>query len=370
MKKFFKKRNLIFQIAVVTALTLTISSCEKEALAPGADDADFKRGRAKAAPAPEALSITGTALAVNAETGEFDELIAALSYAGLVEFFDGTDQYTVFAPNDVAFENLYAALGVGTGDDRFSNIDVALGEGTVMNVLKYHVTEGRRASNSVVPRVGARTIETLLDGATFDVKPDLSIEAIGNTAKIESADISASNGIIHVIDAVILPIGGDDPGTPEIPENSIAGIAIEAGFSELVNALAFVDAELETGLVELFATGNDQYTVFAPTNEAFEALYKALGVSGIGNGEGELSDAGLVLNVLLYHVTEGRRASNSVVPPVKPRTIETLLEGSTFSVFPNLSIEAISNEANITGADIFASNGVIHIIDTVLLPAL
>lgn len=144
-------------------------------------------------------------------------------------------------------------------------------------------------------------------------------------------------------------------------DQSIAEIAIGAGFDELVAALFYVDEELGTGLVDLFLNGKDQYTVFAPTDEAFEALYGALGAD-------EISDlqAGLVLNVLLYHVTEGRRAANSVVPKV--RTIETLLSGATFSVDKNAKITAVGNTANITSANISASNGIIHVIDAVILP--
>lgn len=209
MKNLFKKRNLIFQIAVVSLLTLTITSCEKEALAPGSDNADFKKGRAKAAPAPSEQSIAE--IAINAG---FSELVNALSFVdakletGLVDLFlNGTDQYTVFAPTNDAFEALYDALGVtGIGDEAGQLNDAGL----VLNVLLYHVTEGRRAANSVVPPRGVRVIETLLEGATFNVDTDAKITAIGNTANIlvaqELFNISASNGIIHVIDAVILPI--------------------------------------------------------------------------------------------------------------------------------------------------------------------
>lgn len=210
MKNSFNKiskRNFIVQIALLVSLAVIISSCEKEAITPGADNADFKKGRAmaQAAPAPGDLSIAE--IAINAG---FSELVAALSYvdaeldAGLVDLFlNGTDQYTVFAPTNEAFTALYGALSTKeTLVDEISDLPAEL----VLNVLLYHVTEGRRASNSVVPRVGTRTIETLLDGATFSVNPDLSIDAIGNTANIVSANISASNGIIHVIDAVILPI--------------------------------------------------------------------------------------------------------------------------------------------------------------------
>lgn len=153
------------------------------------------------------------------------------------------------------------------------------------------------------------------------------------------------------------------PAAPAPGDASIATIAIDAGFSELVGALVYVDEELDAGLVDLFLNGTDQYTVFAPTNEAFEGLYEALGID-------EISDlpAELVLDVLFYHVTEGRRAANSVVPPVRPRTITTLL-GETFSVNSSGVITDIAGqEVGIVAPDISASNGIIHVIDTVLLP--
>ncbi len=147
------------------------------------------------------------------------------------------------------------------------------------------------------------------------------------------------------------------PGT-----ESIAEIAIAAEFNELVAALSYVDAELGAGLVDLFLNGTDQYTVFAPTDEAFGNLYSALGIGAITD-----LDAELVLDVLLYHVTEGRRAANSVVPPNKPRNINTLL-GVSFSVNSSAQITAVGNTASIVLADISASNGIIHVIDAVILP--
>ncbi|WP_455168997.1 fasciclin domain-containing protein [Aegicerativicinus sediminis] len=151
-------------------------------------------------------------------------------------------------------------------------------------------------------------------------------------------------------------------GAPKKGDASIAAIASGGGFSRLVDALMYVDSELDAGLVNLFANGKDQYTVFAPTNDAFDALYSFLGAED----ETDLAPE-LVLNVLLYHVTDGRRASNSVVPKNGMRTIETLL-GPTFDVYPDLKIMAVGNSANIVGADISANNGIIHVIDQVILP--
>ncbi len=154
-------------------------------------------------------------------------------------------------------------------------------------------------------------------------------------------------------------------------DESIAAIAIGAGFSELVGALFYVDEELNAGLVDLFLNGKDQYTVFAPTNEAFQALYDSEALESLlGKEVNGISDipAAVVLDVLLYHVTDGRRAANSVVPKNNPKTIETLLEGATFKVDSGLKIWATGNQAMIVGYNISASNGIIHIIDSVILP--
>ncbi len=145
---------------------------------------------------------------------------------------------------------------------------------------------------------------------------------------------------------------------------SIASIAINNGFNELVAALVYVDKEEGTDLVNQFLTGKKQQTVFAPTDQAFFNLYDAL-----GEEVEEISDlpSDLVLNVLLYHVVEGRRPARSVVPMRNQRKIVTLL-GEPFYVNNDASIEAIGNTANIVLADISASNGFVHVIDAVLLP--
>jgi uncharacterized surface protein with fasciclin (FAS1) repeats len=171
-------------------------------------------------------------------------------------------------------------------------------------------------------------------------------------------EMNASNSLENNSKSILkssnaAPAKGDTP---------IAGIAVNAGFNELVGALVYVDQELNAGLVDLFANGKDQYTVFAPTDAAFKNLYAALNVD-------EITDlpATLVLDVLKYHVVEGRRAANSVVPKSGSREITTLL-GATFSVNTSGMITAVGNTATITAANISASNGIIHVVDTVLLP--
>lgn len=162
----------------------------------------------------------------------------------------------------------------------------------------------------------------------------------------------------------VVPAATAQPNrAPAKGDASIAEIAIDAEFTELVGALMYVDAELDTGLVDMFLNGRDQYTVFAPTNEAFEELYDFLGIVEIND-----LPADLVLTVLSYHVTEGRRAANSVVPPRNPRTITTLL-GATFSVDRYGTItDTFGQEIEIVAPNVSASNGIIHVVDTVLLP--
>lgn len=218
MKKLNLKNKLNFRSLVMVgifSLAVVAVSCNKaddgyfpeEAFS--AQDAELKKGRA-VKPAAESIAEIVVASA-NAEEPQFTLLLAALEYTGLTGVFTGGEQYTVFAPTDEAFVNLVTAVAGLLDPDILANggpfaaIDALLGEGTVSNVLLYHVAEGRRAANSVVPPRGTRTITTLL-GATFTVGTDLGITAVGNTANIVKANTSASNGIIHVIDAVILPI--------------------------------------------------------------------------------------------------------------------------------------------------------------------
>jgi uncharacterized surface protein with fasciclin (FAS1) repeats len=155
-------------------------------------------------------------------------------------------------------------------------------------------------------------------------------------------------------------------GAPAPGSLSIAEIAIDAGFSELVGALAYVDAELGAGLVDLFLNGRDQYTVFAPTNDAFENLYDFL--SAVSADRRDLRPPPeLVLDVLLYHVVEGRRAANSVVPPSgpgpsQPSWVRPSQCGRNRTITRRPS--GLRNDAKILSADISASNGIIHVIDT------
>jgi len=137
-------------------------------------------------------TIVDTAIAVNAETGEFDQLIAAVDRAGLIGVLDGKRQFTVFAPTDAAFQDLYQALGVNGVDE----IPVA----TLRAVLLHHVAPGERFSGDVLDSTRIRTLNRDF------VYPSVSGgSAYISGAQVLIADVDASNGVIHVIDSVLLP---------------------------------------------------------------------------------------------------------------------------------------------------------------------
>jgi uncharacterized surface protein with fasciclin (FAS1) repeats len=137
-------------------------------------------------------TIVETAMAVNGQTGQFDELIAAVKKAGLVDVLSGNRQFTVFAPTDAAFADLYEALGVG-GVDQIDNE-------LLRAVLLHHVAPGERFSSTVLASTRIRTLNR--DFLTPSVKNG---SPYIDGAKILMPDVDASNGVIHVIDKVLVP---------------------------------------------------------------------------------------------------------------------------------------------------------------------
>jgi transforming growth factor-beta-induced protein len=137
-------------------------------------------------------SIVDTAIAVNASTGEFDHLIDAVVRADLVTTLDGHRQFTVFAPTDAAFEDLFDALGVSGVND--------IPVGTLRSVLLYHVAPGERFAADVLSSSRIRTVSKGF------LRPSVSGGNVYvNEARILATDIDVSNGVIHVIDRVLLP---------------------------------------------------------------------------------------------------------------------------------------------------------------------
>jgi transforming growth factor-beta-induced protein len=270
---------------------------------------------------PESRDIVDVAL----EDGRFETLVAAVQAAGLVDALKGEGPLTVFAPTDDAF----AALPEGTVEALLEDIP------TLSSILLYHVLEGKYMAADVLSMSQAMTLQ----GQYVSFSADMGKVMIDN-AEIILTDIEASNGVIHVIDAVILPETRD-----------IVDIAVEDGrFQTLVTAVQ------AAGLVDALK-GEGPLTVFAPTDDAFASLPE-------GTVEALLNDIPTLTNILLYHVVEGKVMAADVL---ELSEAETLLGES-------LSIVVEDGKVMIDGAqviitDIEASNGVIHVIDAVLIPA-
>jgi uncharacterized surface protein with fasciclin (FAS1) repeats len=261
--------------------------------------------------------------------GSFKTLAAALKAAGLVDALKGEGPFTVFAPTDEAF----AKLPEGTLESLLQPENKA----KLVGILTYHVVKGGVPAAQVVKLNGATT----LNGQQVDIRVD------GNSVKVDGAavvktDIACSNGLIHVIDRVILPASDDIPTT-----------AVKAGsFKTLVAALK------AAGLVDALS-GQGPFTVFAPTDDAFAKLPEGT-IASLLKPENKAKLAA----ILKYHVVAGRVFSADAVAAGQAKT----LQGEPL----NISVsgkQAMVNGAKILATDVDATNGVIHVIDKVILPS-
>jgi transforming growth factor-beta-induced protein len=267
----------------------------------------------------------------------FSTLVAALDAAGLVEVLAGEGEFTVFAPTNDAF----AALPEGTVEALLEDP-----EGDLTQILLYHVVDGVAMAEDVVALDSVTTIQ----GEAVSIEIVDGNVILNGEVQVIITDIEASNGVIHVIDGVLLP----PAMMPEAEElQTIAEIAAgDENFSTLVAALE------AAGLVEVFA-GEGQFTVFAPTNDAFAALPEGTVEALLADPEGDLT------NILLYHVVEGVVLAETVVTLDAATTL--LGEDVTITVTEDGRI-LLNDSVEVIITDIIASNGVIHVIDAVLLP--
>jgi transforming growth factor-beta-induced protein len=271
---------------------------------------------------PESRDIVDIAV----EDGRFETLVAAVSAAGLVDALKGEGPLTVFAPTDDAF----AALPEGTVEALLGDIPA------LTDILLYHVVAGKVMASDVIELSEAQTLQ----GQYADVMLDMGKVMIDN-AQVLITDIEASNGVIHVIDAVILPESRD-----------IVDIAIEDGrFETLVAAVQ------AAGLVDALK-GEGPLTVFAPTDDAFAALPD-------GTVEALLADIPTLTDILLYHVVEGKVMAADVLG-LDGKMAATLLGESVDIMIDGGKV--MIGDAQVIITDIEAANGVIHVIDAVLLP--
>ena len=322
-----KRSSILLSVVMVAAFVL--AACATPATPAPTQVPPTPAPTATEAPV-EASDIVDTAIA----DGRFTTLVAALQAAELVDALKAEGPFTVFAPTDDAF----AALPEGTLD----SLLLPENKQALTDILLYHVVEGKVMAADVT---GLKSATTLL-GKDVAVKVDMGNVYI-NDAKVIITDIETSNGVIHVVDAVILP------PTEEAASSTIVDIAVADGrFNTLVAAVTAAD------LVETLS-GEGPFTVFAPTDDAFAAL-----------PEGTLDSLLLpenkqqLIDILLYHVVSGKVMAADVVTLPSATTVlgkDVTITVKDGKVFLNDTVEVIIT-------DIEASNGVIHVIDAVLLP--
>ncbi|MBK8419773.1 fasciclin domain-containing protein [Candidatus Villigracilis saccharophilus] len=317
------------------AVLLVIASLALAACAPAATPAPTATPMPEptATPEPMLSDIVDTAVA----DGRFTTLVAAVQAAELVDTLKGEGPFTVFAPTDDAF----AALPEGTLD----SLLLPENKQALTDILLYHVVSGKVMAADVTALTSATTVL----GKDVTVKVDMGNVYI-NEAQVVITDIATSNGVIHVINAVLLP-PADEAAMEE--KNTIVDIAVADGrFTTLVAALTAAE------LVETLS-GDGPFTVFAPTDDAFAALPAGtLDTLLLPESKQALTD------ILLYHVVSGKVMAADVVTLSGATTVlgkDVTITVKDGKVFLNDTVEVIIT-------DIEASNGVIHVIDAVLLP--
>jgi uncharacterized surface protein with fasciclin (FAS1) repeats len=280
----------------------------------------------------------GTIVSVAQNAGSFTTLVAALEQASLVETLNGAGPFTVFAPVDDAFDQLMTELDI-TAQQLLAREDLSA-------ILTYHVLGSEVMSSALS---NGQTAETL-QGSDVTVTIDGSTVMV-NDATVTTADVDASNGVIHIINKVLMPPAQEPEPEPESP-GTIVAVAQNAGtFTTLVSALE------QANLVDTL-NGDGPFTVFAPVDDAFTQLLADLDITAT-----QLLAREDLSAILTYHVLGSEVMSSALS---NGQTAETL-QGSDVTVTIDGSTVMVS-DATVTTPDVDASNGVIHIIDKVLMP--
>ena len=257
-------------------------------------------------------------------TGVHNSLVAAVVQAELLETLQGVGPFTVFAPTDQAF----ADAGID-----LASYDTVEGKEALTEILLSHVVAGAVPAANVSNCMTAETVSG--HSLSFAVGDSVMV----NGATVTTADVMAENGIIHVIDKVLMPT------------NAYNDITQAAGCTGVHTSL--VAALLQAELVETLQ-GEGPFTVFAPTDQAF--IDAGIDLASLNTEEGKAT----LTDILLFHVYAGTLSSADITEGGKLRMVNG--DDAVFSLTP--SIEG----ANITLADVQTSNGIIHVIDAVMMP--
>lgn len=269
--------------------------------------------------------------------GDFSTLVTALTVTNLATTVATGGPFTVFAPTDAAFAKL---------DAEVLNALVTEQTDTLANILLYHVVDGIFTSDmllfdpmSVFRGQQLDFFVPTLAGSELSLQVTPFGLLINGSSVVQAADIRAANGVIHVIDTVLTP-----PGT-------IVDLAISNGFSTLVDLVLAADL---AGLL----SSEGPFTVFAPTNDAFAALDPAT-VAFLLSEEGRET----LISILTYHVIPGKIFASEV-----PVGVEVPTANGAPVVFSSTASGLAINGANIVATNVLGSNGIVHVIDAVILP--
>ncbi|MDA0728687.1 MAG: fasciclin domain-containing protein [Bacteroidetes bacterium] len=276
---------------------------------------------------------TNTVVDIIAGSPEHTYLAQAVVAAGLDDDLAGEGPFTVFAPTNDALETALEGLGV--------TLEMFLASPMLEVVLTYHAAAGSVMSGDITDGM----MVTMLNGQDITLNITAEGVVINGTALVTVADLTADNGVVHVIDAVLLPAPPQTTTVADIITNSEDHTVLE---------LAVVAAGLDVNL-----EGEGPFTVFAPTDAAFTTLFETLEVTA----EDLLANPDLA-GILLYHVASGTVMSTDLSDGM---TVTTL-NGQDITI--NITAEGviINGTALVTVADLTADNGVVHVIDAVLLP--
>ncbi len=316
--KSLSRLNKLSMYLLTTALAATIVSCKD-------DDDDMP-----------VTPTVGNIVTVASGDAQFSTLVAAVTKAELVTTLQGTGPFTVFAPNNAAFTK----AGITSLD--------GLTKDALTPILTSHVVSGEVKAADVK----SGTVKTVNANNDIYLSKNADGVFINGNIKVIATDVDASNGVIHVIDNVIVP-----------PTQSLVQVAqANTNFSELVSLVLAADPAVATALSTASANG---LTVFAPTNAAFTELYKTTPKATLLDP----ANRTLLTNVLLYHVVPGRVFSTDL-PNVSGEVATANTAGKlTFNLTGGAKVVGkTSGASNITSANILATNGVVHVIDKVLMP--
>jgi uncharacterized surface protein with fasciclin (FAS1) repeats len=274
--------------------------------------------------------------------GSFNTLVAALQATGLdatLASDDGT--FTVFAPTDEAF----AELGQDTINALLTDTD------RLSNILLYHVISGSAVDAGTAISLAGSSVDAA-NGEALDLSLESGALFI-NDSQVTSANINSTNGIIHVIDKVLLP-AAEQPAEPSAPLANIVDTAVAAGsFNTLVAALQ------ATNLDTVLADESQTFTVFAPTDDAFNLL-------GSDTINALLKDTDTLSDILLYHVLPGNAVDAATAISLDGSSVDAA-NGDALNIQVRDG-DLFINDSQVITADINTSNGIIHVIDAVLTP--